>query len=72
MDKKLIEYATQAGFPLNKHGGAHTFSIQEKTGLIGYDEIELDSKLQKFADLLFDDFVSQWWVKRHGIRVENP
>lgn len=72
MDKKLVDLAKQAGFPVNDVGGAYTFSVMEKTGIISSNELELDSKIEKLADLLFDDFVSQWWVKRHGAQIEKP
>lgn len=73
MDKKLIDFASEAGFPVNKEGGAYNFLIREKTGFIGSNDVELDSKIQKFADLLFEDFLSQWWVQRHReIKIERP
>lgn len=71
MDKKLIDFAKQAGFPVNEAGGGYDFSVKEKCGLIGSTELELDSKIQKLADLLFNDFVSQWWVKRHRIQLDR-
>ena len=71
MDKKLVDLAKQAGFPVNETGGAYSFSVQEKAGIFGSNELELDSKIQKLADLLFDDFVSQWWVKRHGVQPDR-
>lgn len=72
MNKKLIEMAEQAGFPINETGEAYTFSVVEKCGFLGRNELELDSKIQKLADLLFDDFVSQWWAKRHGVKIDKP
>lgn len=72
MDKRLVDFAKQAGFPVNETGGAYTFSVMEKTGIFGRNELELDSKIQKLADLLFEDFVSQWWAKRHGTQIEKP
>ena len=75
MDKKLIDFASEAGslWWLKSEGGAYNFLIREKTGFIGSNDIELDSKIQKFADLLFEDFLSQWWVQRHrDIKIEKP
>ena len=72
MDKKLVDLAKRAGVPVNDVGGAYTFSVMEKIGIIGSNELELDSKIEKLADLLFDDFVNQWWVKRHGVQIEKP
>lgn len=75
MDKKLIDFASEAGslWWLKSEGGAYNFLIREKTGFIGSTDVELDSKIQKFADLLFEDFLSQWWVQRHrDIKIEKP
>lgn len=72
MDKRLVDFAKQAGFPVNETGGSYTFSVMEKTGIFGCNELGLDSKIQKLADLLFEDFVSQWWAKRHGTQIEKP
>lgn len=62
MNKKLIDLATQAGFPVNAEGGAYSFLLRERCGFFGVNEVEFDSKIQKFAELLFQDFLEQWWV----------
>ena len=70
MNDKMIELATKAGFPVSTTDTAN-FSYKEKFGLFGSTEVSLDSEIEKFAELLFDEFVTQWWVKRHG-KMENP
>ena len=31
----------------------------------------MNEEITKLYDLLFDDFVSQWWVARNKIRLEK-
>lgn len=70
MDRKLIKFAREAGFPVSTDG-AFNFSMKKKKGLIGYEEVQFDEMIQKLSDLLFDDFVTQWWVQRHGLKMEK-
>lgn len=73
MDKKLIDLATQAGFPLNENNqSSDTFAVKKKFGLFGYEEIGLDNNLEKFAELLFDEFINEWWVARNKFKVQKP
>lgn len=73
MDKKLIELATQSGFPLNENNqSSNVFSYKKKFGLFGHEEISLDSNLEKFAELLYDEFINEWWVARNKLKIQKP
>ncbi len=56
MNKKLIELATEAGFPVSAKEDTN-FSYRQKWGVFGSEEISLDTELEKFAELLLAEFV---------------
>ena len=68
MDTKTLELIKQAGFEVDENG---KIFIKKKVTFKRNYRIDMNEEITKLYDLLFDDFVSQWWVARNNIRLEK-
>ena len=68
MDTKTLELIKQAGFEVDENG---KIFIKKKVTFKRNYRIDMNEEITKLYDLLFDDFVSQWWVARNKIRLEK-
>lgn len=69
MNEKLVELAQQAGNPANN---SNQFVVKQKYGLFGTNDLVLDKNIEKFATLLFDEFMNSWWVAHNKDKIERP
>ena len=69
MNEKLVLLAKQAGFPADE---SNHFVIKQKYGLFGANNLVLDENIEKFATLLFDEFMNAWWVAHNKDKIEKP
>ena len=69
MNEKLVLLARQAGFPADK---SNHFVVKQKYGLFGTNDLVLNENIEKFATLLFDEFMNAWWVANNKDKIEKP
>ena len=68
MDAKTLELIKQAGFEVDKNG---KIFVKKKVTFKRNYRIDMNEEITKLYDLLFDDFVSQWWVARNNVKLEK-
>lgn len=68
MDTKTLELIKQAGFEVDENG---KIFIKKKVTFKRNYRIDINEEIIKLCDLLFDDFVSQWWVARNNAKLEK-
>ena len=68
MDTKTLELIKQAGFEVDENG---KIFIKKKVTFKRIYRIDMNEEITKLYDLLFDDFVSQWWVARNNVKLEK-
>ena len=68
MDTKTLELIKQAGFEVDENG---KIFIKKKVTFKRKYRIDMNEEITKLYDLLFDDFVSQWWVARNNVKLEK-
>ena len=68
MDTKTLELIKQAGFEIDENG---KIFIKKKVTFKRNYLIDMNEEITKLYDLLFDDFVSQWWVARNNVKLEK-
>lgn len=69
MNEKLIELAKNAGFPVDE---SNHFVVKQKYGLFGTSDLVLDENIEKFASLIFDEFMNSWWAAHIKDKIEKP
>ena len=68
MDAKTLELIKQAGFEVDENG---KIFVKKKVTFKRKYRIDMSEEITKLYDLLFDDFVSQWWVARNNVKLER-
>lgn len=68
MDAKTLELVKQAGFEVDENG---KIFVKKKVTFKRNYRIDMNEEITKLYDLLFDDFVSQWWVARNNVKLEK-
>ena len=68
MDTKTLNLIKQAGFEIDENG---KIFIKKKVTFKRNYRIDMNEEITKLYDLLFDDFVSQWWVARNNVKLEK-
>ena len=68
MDAKTLELIKQAGFEVDENG---KIFVKKKVTFKRNYRIDMNEEITKLYDLLFDDFVSQWWVARNNVKLEK-
>ena len=69
MHEKLIALAKNAGFPVDE---SNRFVVKQKYGLFGTSDLVLDENIEKFASLIFDEFMNSWWAAHIKDKIEKP